>query len=316
MQVPEWQGPGSGSPRPQGSGKAGRMGTVLAVAIGVAVVALIGWRWYEAHRSDLSAASQASVAPPAVAPSPVSPAVTPSDAAASAVTTTQPPSPALSASAVAAQTASDEPPPAPADVGRAVAALLGPTAQAALLQTSEFPRRFVATVDNLGRSHAPVLLWPVAPAQGRFSVAGAAQGNSSVIAPDNPARYTALVALIESVDAQRAAKLYRRLYPTLQQAYVDLGYPNRNFHGRLIEVIDLLLATPEPRQPVEVRLTEVKGPVPSTQPWTRYEYTDAALESLAAGQKMLIRTGPAHQKRLKARLAEFRSALTTIDATR
>ncbi len=56
-----------------------------------------------------------------------------------------------------------------AEIGPALVELLGNKAVQALLQTEEFPRRFVATVDNLGRAHAPPLLWPVNPTEGRFT---------------------------------------------------------------------------------------------------------------------------------------------------
>ena len=58
-----------------------------------------------------------------------------------------------------------------------------------------------------------------------------------------------------------------------------------------------------------MQLTEVKGPIPSEQPWTRYEFADAELESLSAGQKMLLRTGEVNARRLKGKLAELRSEL-------
>ena len=41
----------------------------------------------------------------------------------------------------------------------------------ALLQTDDFARRLVATVDNLGGEPARARLWPLNPAQGRFTLA-------------------------------------------------------------------------------------------------------------------------------------------------
>lgn len=200
-----------------------------------------------------------------------------------------------------------EPPAAPlaaADVGAALTELLGRTA---LVVTDDFPRRFVATVDNLGRAHAPPLMWPVTPTAGRFAVSEG--GGATVIAADNSARYTPFVLLAEGVDAAAAVRLYQRMYPLLQRAYRELGFPGKSFHHRLVEVIDLLLATPSPPSPLPVQLVEVKGSVPSERPWVRYEYADPALEALPAGQKMLLRVGPEHHKRLKAKLAELRAEL-------
>lgn len=193
---------------------------------------------------------------------------------------------------------------AAADVAGALAELFG---RSALVVTDDFPRRFVATVDNLGRGHAPPLMWPVTPTAGRFMVREA--DGSTVIAADNSARYTPFVLLAESVNAAAAVQLYARMYPLLQEAYRELGFPGKSFHHRLVEVIDLLLATPQPPYPLQVQLVEVKGTVPSERPWVRYEYADPALEALAAGQKILLRVGPEHQKRLKARLAELRAEL-------
>ena len=100
------------------------------------------------------------------------------------------------------------------------------------------------------------------------------------------------------------------VFAQFQRAYEDLGYPGRYFNDRLVDVIDELLATPTAGATPEVVLTEVKGPVAPARPWVRYEFADPRFESLTAGQKMLLRTGPANQKRLKAKLAEFRRELT------
>lgn len=203
-----------------------------------------------------------------------------------------------------------EPPLTAAGVGVALADLLGRKAVASFIVLDDFPRRLVATVDNLGRAHAPSLLWPVNPTPGRFTVQEAQEASGgSVIAADNSLRYTPLVLLAESVDATRAVNVYVRLYPLLQRAYEELGYPKRYFNDRLIEVIDQLLATPERSGPLKVQLTQVKGPIAPLRPWVRYEFVDPTLESLPAGQKMLLRVGPDHQHRLKARLKALRQAL-------
>ena len=200
-----------------------------------------------------------------------------------------------------------EPPLTAAGVGAALTDLLGRQAVASFLVLDDFPRRLVATVDNLGHAHAPPLLWPVNPTAGRFTVQEASGG--TVIAADNSLRYTPLVLLAESVDASRAVDVYVRLYPLLQRAYEELGYPKRYFNDRLIEVIDQLLETPDRAGPLKVQLTQVKGPIAPVRPWVRYEFVDPSLEDLSAGQKMLLRVGPDQQRRLKARLNALRQAL-------
>jgi len=200
-----------------------------------------------------------------------------------------------------------KPPIAAADTGAALAGLLGRQAVTTFFQLDDFPRRFVATVDNLGHAHAPPMAWPIHPTPDRFTVEQREGG--TVMAAGNSLRYTPLVLLAERISATHTVDLYLRLYPLLQQAYEDLGYPKRYFNDRLIAVMDQLLATPDAAYPLKVQLTEVKGSVPSVQPWVRYELTDPALQALAAGQKMLLRVGPDNQRRLKARLTAIRQEL-------
>lgn len=167
-------------------------------------------------------------------------------------------------------------------------------------------RRIVATVDNLGRPRVPARIWPVNPTPGRFATIKGADGTET-IDPDNSRRYAPWVRAIEAVDTEQAFRAYRRLYPLFQQAYEELGYPGRYFNDRLVQVLDLLIATPVHDEPLVVTLVEVKGPVPSLRPWVRYEFADPALASLSAGQRMLLRMGPDHQRRLQAKMRDIRA---------
>lgn len=194
-------------------------------------------------------------------------------------------------------------------VQAALAGLIGKQGVMAFLNADGFVRRCVVTIDNLARPHAAPRLWPVQPSPGRLQRVAA--GDAELIAPDNAKRYAPFVAMVASVEPSQAAALYRRLYPLFQQAYAELGYPKGHFNDRLVEVVDHLLAAPEPKQPPALKLVDVKGEVPSTRPWVRYEYTDPALESLSAGQKIMVRIGSTHERRLKAWLSGFRKAIAT-----
>jgi len=151
-------------------------------------------------------------------------------------------------------------------------------------------------------------MWPVQPAEGRFEtkVAG---GGEEVIAPGNALRYAPYVRLLEQLDLPKAKRYYKALYPTLQRAYQDLGYPQGYFNDRFVEVLDQLLATPEVPSPQHVhRPLDRSGVIPS-RPWLLYEFDDPALRSLSAGQRILIRMGPDNERRVKARLAQLRDIL-------
>ena len=266
--------------------------TVLVVALLVAgVAALLWWRGQPSPQSPPVAA-----APPA----PAQPAAEPA----------APPAILHPIEAVEVDA-----PAGPPDLAAALVELLGREAVGSFVVTDGFARRFVATVDNLGRAHAPPAAWPVNTTAGRFTVENDADG-APVIAAANSARYDPLVRLATSTDLRAAVAFYVRSYPQLQGAYEELGFPKAYFNDRFIAVIDLLLATPEAPFPPKLRLTEVKGPIPSTRPWVRYEFADPALEALAAGQKILLRVGPEHRRRLQARLAELRAQLARPSARR
>jgi hypothetical protein len=212
------------------------------------------------------------------------------------------------------EAATAEPSAAPLDVGSALNGLFGSLAVKSMFQLDDFPRRFVATVDNFGLSSAPSRLWPVNVAPGRF-VVDAADGGE-VIGADNVARYAPFVTLIEGVDLHRAVATYVHLYPLLQRAYEEIGYPKRYFNDRFVEVIDRLLMTPEPASPPKVHLPPINGPVRPARPWVLYEFDDPALQSLTAGQKIMVRMGLVNERRVKAKLGELRRLITSKQTPR
>lgn len=121
-----------------------------------------------------------------------------------------------------------------------------------------------------------------------------------------PLRYNAFVRFATGIDSAAVVALYVRMYPMLQQAYEDLGYPGKYFNNRLVEVIDQLLQTPEPEAPMELTLTRVKGPISENRPWLRYEYADPSMEARPAGQKILLRMGLRNTSALKGKLRDLR----------
>jgi len=275
-------------------------GTSTGTIVAIIVALLIGggfawWRWSQQPADTPPAvATQPPEAPP---DAPAQPEPAPPEAAA------EPEHPVDQAEA-----ALEPSPDADRQVQAALTELLGRKSVLTFLQVDDFVRRFVATVDNLPRERATSRLWPVHPIDQRFLAQGAG-GEAQTIHPDNDARYTAFVLFAESVDPAQAAALYRKIYPLLQRAYEELGYPGRYFNDRLVAVIDHLLQAPEPSGPVPVKLVEVRGEVPSQQPWVRYEYADPDFESMSAGHKILVRVGPVNERRLKARLAAFRQQI-------
>lgn len=187
------------------------------------------------------------------------------------------------------------------DVMQALTALADPQALEALLVNEFIISRAVATIDSLTSARVAPLMSPVKPVPGRFKVLGS--GDTAAISPENAARYQALMDLVGSMDQQSLVALYLRYYPLFQKAYTDLGYPDAYFNDRLVEVIDHLLAAPPAREMLAVRQNEAV-----------WEFTDEQLESLSAGQKMLLRLGPDNQRKAKQWLRDLRAAITGPDA--
>jgi hypothetical protein len=158
-------------------------------------------------------------------------------------------------------------------------------------------RRIVVTIDNLPRGKLGVEQRPVVPTGGKFLVAGT--DDKPVIDERNFERYSAAVSAVAALDTRRLVSAYLRLYPLFQSAYEALGYPSAYFNDRLIAVIDHLLETPE-----------MTGPIALVQPSVYYEFADPELEARSAGQKLLLRMGPANAAILKGKLRELRAGLT------
>jgi hypothetical protein len=186
----------------------------------------------------------------------------------------------------------------------ALADLLGHKKVREFLHLDGVIRRFVATVNNLATDDASASLWPVKTTPGRFETEPG--GGGTVIAPRNFERYAPFVGFAAEIDARRAVALYVRVYPLLQQAYEDLGYPGKYLNDRVVEMLDNLLATPALAVPPVVKRFAADGGPPGGG---LYVYDDPALESRSAGQKILLRMGPKNAAVLGAKLREIRAQL-------
>lgn len=177
-----------------------------------------------------------------------------------------------------------------------LAQLFGESARKQLLAPQQFIRRMVLIVDALPRKNLPRQHLPVRAPGGPFEIAG--EEGAEIIASANYRRYLPYVKLAEAAPSDQLSQAYLRVYPLLEEAYQEMGYPKGYFHDRMIAVLDHLLATPDP-----------KGPIPLVKHVTRYRYADPQLESLSAGQKILLRMGSENARRVKAVLQKLRGKL-------
>lgn len=159
--------------------------------------------------------------------------------------------------------------------------------------------KFVATVDNLTRNHVAEKLRPVGRLSGTFAVNGTADGQGLYLSSENYDRYSPLVNLVASADLNDVAATYRRFYPLFQESYQRLGYPTAYFNDRVVAVIDHLLETPVPTEPIRL-----------VQPNVLYEFASADLQSRSSGQKLLLRMGNENAARIKQALQSLRALIT------
>lgn len=257
------------------------LAAVIVIAGGVAY----WWHFRAEPAPDVPPVASAPPAPPATAPAATPPAIA----------HPVPPPPA------------DAPPLPPlADSDRAASELLtslfGHEAFARFFVGDDVIRRFVATIDNLPRATAAQRLFPVRPVPGPFVASGT--DDAFALGADNGLRYRAYVLAMEQVESKKLAEAYIRHYPLFQAAYQELGYPDGYFNDRLVQTIDDLLAAPE------------LSTVSLVQPKVLYQYADPALEARSAGQKIMMRMGPANETRVKDKLRALRREITAAPPPR
>jgi hypothetical protein len=253
---------------------------MIGVAIAVLGVALGGWYYLHGRNAPL----------PAV---PAAPLDTSAPAAAAAI---EHPVPAETEDALG-----KSPLPALNDSDAALASALGEVAGSGAIKQFLVPesivRHLVVTIDNLPRQKVAVEKRPTVPADGTFRAEG--DELRATLDNENFTRYQPMIAVIRDLDMKRLAVVYFHFYPLFQHSYQDLGYPNGYFNDRLVKVIDVLLATPQPAGPIEL-----------ARPNVMYIFADPELEALPAGQKLLIRMGPGNAAVVKAKLTELRALIT------
>ncbi len=247
---------------------------LMGIVAAVVVVAAGAWYWFHGRTAPPApAAAAAPAAPPAAAEQVAHPI--PGDTEAQAL-------PALNDSDAVAHDS--------------LAGVLGREPVEQFLVPQNIVRHIVVTIDNLPNKKVAVEQRPLKPIGGQTAVAQ--QGDITTLSPQNYERYAPLMRVVEKTDVKALAVVYERLYPLFQQAYEDLGYPGKYFNDRLVQVIDHLLQTPELTTPVAV-----------TQPKVFWQYADEDLENRSAGQKLLMRMGPANERIIKTKLRELRAEI-------
>ena len=272
----------------------------IAIKIGgvLAVLLAAGGIWYVTQRPDPPAAEEISrtLVPPPPEPQeeewePVEEEPDPPPRRNSAPTTPEPePSPPLPSLGESDLAVTD-----------AFASLEPSDVVTAALTDSNLLRKVVVTVDNLTTGEVARKLRAVDVPEQPFAVTRT--GGTMLLGKSNYERYDPYVDFVAALDAEQISRLFERYSPLLDEAYAELGYPDRPFVERVVEVIDHLMDVPQP-----------SGPIHLAQPNVVYEFADPELEGASAGHKLLLRMGEQNAGRVLAKLREIRAALTDSNA--
>jgi len=167
---------------------------------------------------------------------------------------------------------------------------------AKLLVNNDLLQRFVIMTNNLANENLAANHQVLIPPEQPFRTF--VQADKEWIDPASYKRYTSYVDVLESLDTASLHQLYAQYKPAINKIFAEISGPRDDFGEKLTDAIDLLLDTPEVPVPVEVYTDSVM-----------YKFKDKNLESLAAPQKQLLRTGPENMRRIKAKLREIKQIL-------
>ena len=166
-----------------------------------------------------------------------------------------------------------------------------------LLASGQMIRKFVMLVDNVSRGDMPARDLPVLGPRTELVTSELGEMNY-LMEPESYGRFDELVSTITTVDTESALALYRLLQPLLNDAYAELGYPNKQFEDVLRKAMELVINTKVPDGPYEL-----------TQPSVHYEFANPRVESLSGVEKLLIRMGPQNTQKLQTKLEELAQGL-------
>jgi len=165
-----------------------------------------------------------------------------------------------------------------------------------LLNDDQFIRKAVLQVDNAAQGelvyqHSPLR----APLGGLDTIE---QDGKIFINPESYSRYNVYGELMASIDTGLLVAFYRFYEPLLDEAYMEMGYPQGHFRGTLITAIDQALAAPV-----------IEGQIELLQPEANYVYADESLESMNMVQKQLLRMGPENTAKIHESLQRFKARI-------
>jgi hypothetical protein len=160
------------------------------------------------------------------------------------------------------------------------------------LNQEDLIRRFTVVVDNIANGESPRPHLQFLAPKGKFKAIK--KKGKIFISPESYRRYNFIADVIASLDTKVCAEIYRIVKPLIQQAYKELGYPEKDFDETLKEAIIELLKTPIIEGEIELREKVVT-----------YKIADPKLEELSPAQKHLLRMGTENVLKIQDKLRDL-----------
>jgi hypothetical protein len=126
------------------------------------------------------------------------------------------------------------------------------------------------------------------------------KGGKIYLDPKGYERYDLLADAFVSLNTGRTVQAYEKAKPLFQEAYRELGYPQKDFQATLIQAIQKVLEAPTVETEILLK-EEGKG--------VNFLYVDDALEDLNEIQKHMLRMGPKNTRKIQQKLREMALAL-------
>lgn len=157
-------------------------------------------------------------------------------------------------------------------------------------------RLFVVVVDNAAEGASPRPHLGFLGFEGDFAVV---ERDGRLFAdPVGYRRYDGIARTFSGLDAAACAAAYGSVKPLIDEAYRDLGYPDRPFDGTLKRALGRIVDVALPQE--DVLLIKGEG---------AYHYEDPSLEALSGMERQVVRMGPANSRVVQESLRRLAAAL-------
>jgi len=166
----------------------------------------------------------------------------------------------------------------------------------AWLQSKDLVRKITAAVDSIADGLSPAKQIDFFIPEDKFEVFNI--GPAEYLDPKSYERYNLPVEVFVSFDPKETVRYYHGLKPLFQDAYKELGYPNKDFDQTLKKALVELLETPV-----------VEGDIRLEKKVKTYAFADPKLEGLSEAQKHFLRLGPGNVGAVQIKLREMVLAL-------